>query len=74
MGTQSAELWEPWQRRLNENANRLFKQYFSKGTDFLRYSPVHLNKVARQLNQRPRKTMEFETPAERFNACVASTG
>jgi IS30 family transposase len=34
----------------------------------------HLNKVARQLNQRPRKALEFETPAERFNACVASTG
>ena len=38
------------------------------------YSQTHLNKVARQLNERPRKTLQFETPAERFNACVASTG
>jgi IS30 family transposase len=38
------------------------------------YSQTHLNKVARQLNERPRKTLAFETPAERFNACVASTG
>jgi hypothetical protein len=37
-------------------------------------SQVHLNKVARQLNERPRKTLQFETPAERFDACVASTG
>jgi IS30 family transposase len=38
------------------------------------HSQVHLNKVARQLNERPRETLQFETPAERFNACVASTG
>jgi IS30 family transposase len=38
------------------------------------HSQAHLNKVARQLNQRPRETLQFETPAERFNACVASTG
>ena len=37
-------------------------------------SQAHLNKVARQLNERPRETLQFETPAERFNACVASTG
>jgi len=38
------------------------------------HSQAHLNKVARQLNERPRETLQFETPAERFNACVASTG
>ncbi len=45
-----------------------------KGTDLSVYSQAELNKVAPQLNERPRKTLEFETPAEKFNACVASTG
>lgn len=63
----------PWQRGTNENTNRLLRQYFPKGTDLSGFSQADLNKVALQLNQRPRKTLNFCTPADKLDACVALT-
>lgn len=63
----------PWQRGSNENTNRLLRQYFPKGIDMSTFSQAKLSAVARQLNERPRKTLQYRTPAEKFEACVAAT-
>jgi len=60
----------PWQRGSNENTNGLLRQYFPRGTDLAGYSQAHLNRIALRLNQRPRKTLGFETPADRLRAVL----
>ena len=63
----------PWQRGSNENTNRLLRQYFPKGIDMSAFSQAKLSAVARQLNERPRRILQYQTPAEKIEACVAAT-
>jgi IS30 family transposase len=66
--------YSPWQRGSNENTNGLLRQYFPKGTDVSHFSQSELDEVAMRLNQRPRKTLHFATPAQVLAQSVAATG
>ena len=62
-----ADPHSPWQRASNENTNGLLRQYFPKGTDLARWSAEEIQAVATTLNSRPRKTLDYRTPAEALN-------
>jgi len=60
----------PWQRGSNENTNGLLRQYFPKGTELSQYSQAYLDKIALRLNQRPRMTLGFTTPADKLQSVL----
>ena len=62
-----------WQRRSSENTNRFLRQYLPGGSALSKHTQVRSNKIAQQFNERPGKTLAYESPAERFEACAAST-
>ncbi len=64
----------PWQLGSNENTNRLLRQHFPKGTNIAVHSQAKLNQAARQMNERPRKILSFQTHFERFNMCIDGKG
>lgn len=69
-----ADPQSPWQRGTNENTNGLIRQFFPKSTDFNKISVNEIKRVQNLLNGRPRKSLEFTTPYERFNALLAEKG
>ena len=64
---------EPWQRGTSENTNGLLRQYFPKGDDLARYDQAHLDRVADELNGRPRQTLKWMKPSEAFDQLIATT-
>lgn len=65
-----AHPFSPWERPTNENSNGLIRQYFPKGTDFSKVSPAYIKQVQHQLNERPRKVLNWKTPKEVFEKCI----